>query len=108
MSLIGTALKHYSLPLPRKVLNQPLTASHLSLAYPHHPPVVFMLPHPLLLNPPIPLVHRSSILPLPQLSAGPIQRPTPPLPSPPASQTFASVLGSRDNQPQSALAVQND
>ena len=63
--------------------------------------------NPPLLNPPIPLLHRPSILPVPLPSAGFIQPPTYPLPPPPASPTFA-VLGSREDHPQSVLAVQNE
>ena len=94
--LIGTVLKGYSLLLPRKVLNLHLTASHLLLAYPHHPPSVILLkapstltlfrpillPLPLLLNVPIPLLYRASILPCHCSLLGPFNPPPIPLPPP--------------------------
>ena len=117
MYLIGAVLKSYSQLLSRQVRNLPLTASHLLLANSHHHTLVFLqkvpstlthrypilLRHPTLLNSPIPVLHRPSIHCLLLGKFNPSQ-----LPPPLASPTFASVLGSRTVQSQSALAMQND
>ena len=90
--------------------NVPLAASRLSQAYTHHPPSLpsahthplsILLCHSPLLSPPIPLLQR------PPHTARPTQPPTPPAPHPPAAPLFASVVGSRKEQPQSALFEQD-
>ena len=110
MPLIWAVLKSYSLLLHPKVLNQPLAASHLPQAYPHHLPSLASTPthphpkllcHSPLLRPPIPLYSP------PSHTAGPTQPSTPPLPPSIAAPSFASVVRSRQEQPQSTLAVQD-
>ena len=119
---MGSAKKRQSL-LPRQVLNPPLTASHLPQAYSQHPPSLPFSPthiRPILLCHP-PLLRWAQLCPLqlcstaplshtliPPCTAGPIQPSTPPLPPPDVAPTFASVLGSRPEQPQSALAVRDE
>ena len=115
MFRIDTVLKHYSLLFLRKVLDLPLTASHLPLPYPHHSTLVLCWSTDLLSHTSAPyccpthpstpsLLHTA--VPLP--SAGPIQPSTSPLPPTPAFPTFASVLRSKADQPQSPVAVKNE
>ena len=73
ISLIGAVLKRYSLLLPRQVLNQPLRASHLHLAYPHHPGLVFLQKVPSTLT-----QHRQILLPHLPTPAEPTHPSTPP------------------------------
>ena len=86
----GSLLPPSSLPSPPA----------LPRIYPHtHPP------HTALPLTPVEPTHPST--PPPPHTAGPSQPFTPPLPPPPAAPSFASVVGSRHIQPQSALAVQD-
>ena len=111
MPPIWAVLKRYNLLLHPQVLNLHLAASRLPQVYPHHPPSLssiathrhpILLCHSHLLSPPISLLHRP-----PSYTAMPIQPSIPSLPPPPTAASFASVLESRIEQPQSALAVQD-
>ena len=118
---MGSAKKRQSL-LPRQVLNPPLTASHLPQAYSQHPPFLPFSPthispilvcHPPLLRwtavPTSAVLHRP---PLPySVSTMHCRAHSTIHPSstpPDVAPTFASVLGSRPEQPQSALAVRDE
>ena len=83
------------------MVNLTLAASRLPQAYPRHPPYLPSTPTRHTVLPP------TLAEPTHPHTAGPIQPSTPPLPTPPAAPSFASVIGSRPEQPQSVLAVQD-
>ena len=95
MPLIWALLESYNPLLQPQVLNLHLAASC------HHPPP----PHTALRLTPVEPTHPST--PPSPHTAGPIQPSTPPLPPPPTAPSLASVVGSGQVKPKSALAVQD-